>query len=195
LGGDLSHTVSLNGEAVGVVDEAIENGVGDGGIGNDLVPMLDRHLAGDDGRSALVAIIDDFEEIATLLAGEDYPPRRPQASVPRRLNPKLRDLSNDITPMHPEYPCAHCIVSGALASAIEAALGTVPEIVMTSPTAPGATHRWTNVRDYNNEVSQARIWAGFHYRFSTRVGQDMGRKLGEYVVKNLMQPAAVADVR
>jgi hypothetical protein len=103
----------------------------------------------------------------------------------------------DNTPMHPEYPCAHCIISGAVASAIEAALGTadVPEFVMTSPTAPCATHRWTNVRDYNNEVSQARIWAGFHYRFSTRVGQDMGRKIGEYVVKNLLQPATVADAR
>ena len=34
------------------------------------MPIFDRHLAGDDGRSALVAIVDDFEEIATLLAGE-----------------------------------------------------------------------------------------------------------------------------
>jgi hypothetical protein len=103
----------------------------------------------------------------------------------------------DNTPMHPEYPCAHCIISGAVATAIEAALGTaeIPEVTMTSPTAPGATHRWINIRDYNNEVSRARIWAGFHYRFSTRVGQDMGRKIGEYAVKTLMQPAAVADVR
>jgi hypothetical protein len=103
----------------------------------------------------------------------------------------------DNTPMHPEYPCAHCIISGAVASAIEAQLGTadIPEVTMTSPTAPGATHRWANIRDYNKEVSQARIWAGFHYRFSTRVGQDMGRKIGEYVVKNLMQPVAIADVR
>jgi hypothetical protein len=38
------------------------------GVGDDLVPVLDRHLTGDDGRSALVAIVDDFEEIATLLA-------------------------------------------------------------------------------------------------------------------------------
>ena len=30
----------------------------------------------------------------------------------------------DNTPMHPEYPCAHCIVSSALASAIEAMLCT-----------------------------------------------------------------------
>jgi hypothetical protein len=55
LGGDLSHAVSLECEAVGVVDEPVEDGVGDGGIGDDLVPVLNRHLAGDNGRSALVA--------------------------------------------------------------------------------------------------------------------------------------------
>ena len=103
----------------------------------------------------------------------------------------------DNTPMHPEYPCAHCIISGAVASAIEAALGTadIPEVTMTSPTAPGVTHRWTNIRAYNDEVSNARIWAGFHYRFSVRVGQDMGRKIGEHVVKNLMQPVTTTVAR
>jgi hypothetical protein len=103
----------------------------------------------------------------------------------------------DNTPMHPEYPCAHCIISGAIASAIEAALGTadIPEVTMTSPTAPGVTHRWTNIRAYNDEVSYARIWAGFHYRFSVRVGQDMGRSIGQYVVKNVMQPLTTTGAR
>jgi hypothetical protein len=100
----------------------------------------------------------------------------------------------DNTPMHPEYPCAHCIISKAVATAIEQALGTaeIPEIIMVSPTAPGVTHRWTNIRAYADEVAYARIWAGFHYRFSVRAGQDMGRRIGEYVVNNIMQPAAVA---
>jgi hypothetical protein len=39
-----------------------EDGVGDGRVSDDLVPTFDRHLAGDDSRSALVAIIDDSEE-------------------------------------------------------------------------------------------------------------------------------------
>jgi hypothetical protein len=42
-----------------------------------LMPVLDRHLTGDDGRSALVAIVDDFEEIATLLAGAGSEARGP----------------------------------------------------------------------------------------------------------------------
>ena len=96
------------------------------------------------------------------------------------------------TPMHPEYPCSHCIQSGAVAGIIRAVLGSddIPEIAMTSPTAPGVTHRFANMRIYTDEVANARIWAGFHYRFSTRIGTDMGLKIGEYVVKNAMQPMA-----
>jgi hypothetical protein len=103
----------------------------------------------------------------------------------------------DNTPMHPEYPCAHCIVSATMASVVEELFGTadIPEVTLTSPTAPGISHRWTNMRALSDEVSQARIWAGFHYRFSTKVGQDMGRKIGQYVVKNVMQPANLSAAR
>jgi hypothetical protein len=103
----------------------------------------------------------------------------------------------DNTPMHPEYPCAHCIVASAVAAVGEAVFGTadVPEFSMTSATAPGVTHRWTNLRALSDEISEARIWAGFHYRFSTRIGQDMGRKIGEHVARSVMLPATLAEVR
>jgi hypothetical protein len=99
------------------------------------------------------------------------------------------------TPMHPEYPCAHCIVSGSVAGVVKAALGTeeIPEIATTSPTAPGVTHRWTNMTALTQEVANARIWSGFHYRFSTRVGTEMGLQIGEYVVKNVMQPVVTGS--
>lgn len=99
------------------------------------------------------------------------------------------------TPMHPEYPCAHCILSGSVAGVVKATLGTgdIPEIAMTSPTAPGATHRWTNMTAFTDEVANARIWSGFHYRFSTRVGTEMGLNIGEYVVKSVMQPVETSS--
>jgi hypothetical protein len=98
------------------------------------------------------------------------------------------------TPMHPEYPCAHCIQASSMCAVLEELLGTraIAEVSMTSPTAPGVTRRWTDLHQFVREVSEARIWAGFHYRFSTRVGQDMGRRIGEYVVRNTMQPVTVA---
>ena len=64
---------------------------------------------------------------------------------------------------------------------------------MTSPTAPGVTHRWTNLNSYADEVALARIYAGFHYRFSAEVGQDMGRRIGKLVVERILQPATVAE--
>ena len=38
------------------------------------------------------------------------------------------------TPMHPEYPCAHCVQSGTVAGVVKAVLGTteIPEIAVTS---------------------------------------------------------------
>lgn len=98
------------------------------------------------------------------------------------------------TPMHPEYPCAHCIQSASTCAVLEAVMGThgIDEVSMTSRTAPGVTRRWNNLREFVAEVSQARIWAGFHYRFSTRAGEAMGQQIGEYVVSNFMQPVAVA---
>ena len=95
------------------------------------------------------------------------------------------------TPMHPEYPCAHCITSGAVGRVLEATFGAgeVPAVVMTSPTAPGVTHRWTRIADYVDEVGSARIWGGIHYRNSVEVGTAMGQRIGDLAVGTLLPPA------
>jgi hypothetical protein len=103
------------------------------------------------------------------------------------IDPSWQPL--DATPMHPEYPCAHCILSGTAVAVIEAygGLRDVQEISLTSPTAPGITHRWTSLDAFTNEVANARVWAGFHYRSSGRVGTAMGREVGRYVAANFAQ--------
>lgn len=101
----------------------------------------------------------------------------------------------DDTPMFPEYPCGHCLLSSTFATVVEAVLGSkeIPEVAMTSETAPGVTHHWTNLTDFTEEVANARIWAGFHYRFSNRVGTDMGHQIGEYVVQSVLQAATTGS--
>jgi PAP2 superfamily len=103
----------------------------------------------------------------------------------------------DATPMHPEYPCAHCILSSSVAAVIEGLLGSdeIPEVSLTSPFVPGVTHHFTNLRPYGDEVANARICAGFHYRFSTIAGREMGQKIGTYIVKSVMQPDQTAMAR
>jgi hypothetical protein len=99
------------------------------------------------------------------------------------------------TPMHPEYPCAHCITSAAISTVLRNIVGPeFGEFSLTSPTAPGVTRKWSRLQDYSDEVANARIYAGFHYRFSTEVGKDMGKQIGELTVATQLRGLeALAD--
>jgi hypothetical protein len=91
------------------------------------------------------------------------------------------------TPMHPEYPCAHCIVSAALGAVLAAELGQGPTPVLSSSssTAGNVTRTWNTVDDFVREVAVARIYDGVHYRNSTVVGSAMGQKIGALAAQRL----------
>jgi hypothetical protein len=84
------------------------------------------------------------------------------------------------TPMHPEYPCAHCIISATVGTMLQAEIGDgpMPTLTTTSYTANGAARSWKSIEDFIQEVSAARIYDGVHYRNSAEVGMAMGRKVG-----------------
>ena len=94
------------------------------------------------------------------------------------------------TPMHPEYPCAHCIVSGAVGTVLQAEIGSgpVPTLTTTSPTAQGAARSWAKIEDFIREVADARVWDGVHYRNSSEVGTAMGRKIGAMAATKILGP-------
>jgi hypothetical protein len=93
------------------------------------------------------------------------------------------------TPMHPEYPCAHCTFQSAAATAMRSVFGDdIPEASLVSSTAPGVTRKFTKLSGYVEEVVNARIYDGVHYRTSGEVGAEMGKKIGEYAAANYMRP-------
>jgi hypothetical protein len=102
------------------------------------------------------------------------------------------------TPMHPEYPCAHCIVAATVGAVLKAEIGAepVPKLSTSSPTAAGAVHSWSQIDDLVQEVANARIYDGVHYRNSTEVGIAMGKKIGELAAaKYLLVKASAAPSR
>jgi hypothetical protein len=52
-------------DPVRVVDDAVEDGIGVGGIADQLMPFVDGDLAGDERRSAAVAFFENLEEVMT----------------------------------------------------------------------------------------------------------------------------------
>ena len=65
-----AHRVAVEFEAIGVVDQAVEDGIGKGWFIDDVVPCSDRQLAGDQDRAVAVAVLDDFHQVAALAGGE-----------------------------------------------------------------------------------------------------------------------------
>src|SRR5208282_704227 len=74
-------------DAVGVVDDTVEDGVGVGGLADDLVPFVHRRLAGDDGGAPPVALLNDLKQV---LAGGGV--ERPKAKVvqDKHIHPRKR---------------------------------------------------------------------------------------------------------
>ncbi|MDB6008721.1 MAG: Phosphoesterase, PA-phosphatase related protein [Gammaproteobacteria bacterium] len=88
-----------------------------------------------------------------------------------------------VTPIQPEYPCAHCMIAATIAAMIRADIGRepMPTLKTTSNTAPGVTRQWTRTEDLVQEVSNGRMWDGVHYRNSTEVGNRMGEQVAAVV--------------
>ncbi len=94
------------------------------------------------------------------------------------------------TPAHPEYPSAHSILAAAVGEILQAEVGSsaMPLLSTGSPSAIGATRQWPSVDAFVQEVAEARVSGGMHYRFSTEVGAAMGRQIGALAAQQLLSP-------
>ena len=85
------------------------------------------------------------------------------------------------TPAHPEYPSGHSTVSGAAAFILAAAFGEETPFSLTSEATPGVTRSFKSFTNATNEIADARVFAGIHYRTSCVRGNALGRAVADYV--------------
>lgn len=91
------------------------------------------------------------------------------------------------TPGHPEYPCGHCLSAGAVGAVIEQEFGaSAPPIVLEMEGA--LLRRFDTPREYIDDVSESRILAGVHYRFSMEAGRDAGIAIGNVAATRYFMP-------
>jgi PAP2 superfamily protein len=92
------------------------------------------------------------------------------------------------TPMHPEYPCAHCTVGGAARAALEAELGSAISFTTSTDAMPDVKRKYPSLAAFAEEEAYSRILGGIHYRNSLMTGAAMGRKIGEQAITTIMRP-------
>jgi hypothetical protein len=93
------------------------------------------------------------------------------------------------TPPHPEYLSGHTTNSSAMATILGFLFGDNPgvPIVAISPTNPGFPRHWTTFSDGVDEVIDARIYAGIHYRTSDEEGARVGRQVARFVINHALR--------
>lgn len=93
------------------------------------------------------------------------------------------------TPNHPEYPSAHSCITPTGGLVISRFLGT-KQIDFTVPSVTGLGDRhFASARDLQDEVSNARIWGGIHYRTAVRDGIVIAKKTSNYVLAHYFKKA------
>jgi hypothetical protein len=92
------------------------------------------------------------------------------------------------TPMHPEYPCAHCIASTTAANVLMIIFKSskFAETELTRPFAPNVTRRFSDLNNYVSEIIDACVFGGVHFRQSALVGKKIGEQIAEFVVNNFL---------
>jgi hypothetical protein len=92
------------------------------------------------------------------------------------------------TPPFPGYPSGHATVSGAARAVLERAFGKDGHAVtLTHPGAPGIVLNYTAWDEITDDVDDARIYGGIHFRFDQEAGARQGRHVGSYILRNYLR--------
>ena len=91
------------------------------------------------------------------------------------------------TPPHPEYTSGHSTNSSAMATILELLFEDNPGVPITV-TISGITRQWDTFSAGVNEVIDARVYSGIHFRTADEVGARTGRQVARFVSTHALKP-------
>ena len=62
-------------------------------------------------------------------------------------------------------------------------------ITLSHPGIPDVTLHYTNFEDITEDVDDARVYGGIHFRYDQEAGGKQGRRVGAYVYEHNLRPA------
>lgn len=93
------------------------------------------------------------------------------------------------TPCFPSYPSNHGSAANAAAEVLRRIYGEAAHsITLTNPTVPSIVLQYTSFKQITDDISDARVYGGIHFRTDQEAGADLGRAVGTAVYKNNLRP-------
>jgi hypothetical protein len=97
------------------------------------------------------------------------------------------------TPCFPSYPSNHASGSGAALETLRRIYGAAGHAIaltaiVTTISPNPTTLNYTQLNKIANDIDDARVYGGIHFRFDQVAGGVLGREVATYVYKNNLQP-------
>ena len=103
-------------------------------------------------------------------------------TTPGAFTPLIR------TPCFPGYPSAHGTLSGAARTVLVRAYGRFKHSVTVShPSLPGISLTYSDLKAITDDIADARVYGGIHFRFDQEAGERQGHAVGQYIYNNWLQ--------
>ncbi|MFF9522943.1 vanadium-dependent haloperoxidase [Streptomyces achromogenes] len=94
------------------------------------------------------------------------------------------------TPPHPDYIAGHTTVAAAVTRALTGVLGTSRIDLDVPSEITGTTRYYRTADDFNQDVVDARVWAGVHSRTADVDGRRAGTRLAAWALDHYFRPVA-----
>jgi hypothetical protein len=93
-----------------------------------------------------------------------------------------------VTPCFPSYGSAHAAASYAARRVAEAMLGDDDvEVTLSSAAVPGVVLDYTAFEEITEDIDDARVYGGIHFRFDQRAGARQGKRIGAWIVQHALR--------
>lgn len=98
------------------------------------------------------------------------------------------------TPPHPDYVSGHTANSGAMAFVLRSIFGDAPGYVIEArSTTATLVRNWQTFSEGVDEVIDARVYSGIHFRTADEAGARLGRQVGKFVMTHALEERRPRD--
>jgi len=152
--------------------------------------MSDTSLVDQARLLAMLFVVEADAGIACFESKYHYEFWRPQSAIPLADTDGNPATTPDATwtpvvptPNHPEYPAAHGCITAAMAETLKAYYRTDQVEFTLDSTVTGTTRSFKTTQAMVDEVCDARVYGGMHFRNSTLRGAELGTSVAQWVLQ------------
>ena len=141
---------------------------------------------------ALVNMAISDSLVATFLNKYHYNFWRPETAIRagdtdgnRKTDPDPNYVPFIVTPCFPSYPSNHGSAANAAAAVMRRLYGEAGHsMTLSNPAVPTIVLQYTSFRQITNDISDARVYGGIHFRTDQVAGARLGKAVGQTVYRN-----------